>query len=304
MAGSIRAIKDRINSVGSMKQITHAMELVSSAKFRRTREKADARKAYTAYIISSIRTIAEAAESPNNIYLRNNKSNKSLYIVITADKGLCGGFNSNLLRFAQAEINKAESAAVIAVGTKSMEYFNRRKTEVVGTYSGSSENPTFEFAQDIAGTAMGLFRAGVVNDVYVIYNRFKSVLVQAPAMEKLLPLTREDIYNPEDRIDSFGFELPVSTVPKAGQPGMVMTFEPGPGELLKQLIPRYFTNAVYGALIENSAGEQAARKTAMESATDNAQEMIDSLSLKYNRARQSQITNELTDIINGADAIG
>lgn len=305
MAASIRAIKDRINSVSSMKKITHAMELVSSSKFRRTRERAEARRAYTAYIISSLQTIAAAVDAPQNTFLIENGVEKDLYIVITSDKGLAGGFNSNLLKYAQALMNESgRPSAVLAVGNKSAEYFTRRPAiEVLGTYTGKSESPSLEFSTDIANTAMNLYKNKVVGNVYVVYNRFISVISQRPSHVKLFPLTA-DLTEVQDEVDSFGFEFPVSTAPRVGKSGYIMTFEPDAEELLEYLVPRYIINAIYGACIENSAGEQAARKTAMENATENADEMIAALSLSYNRARQAAITQELTEIIAGADAIG
>ena len=304
MAASIRAIKDRINSVSSMKKITHAMELVSSSKFRRTRERAEARKAYTAYIISSLQTIAAAVDAPQNTFLVKNGVEKDLYIVITADKGLAGGFNSNLLKYAQSLMNESgRPAAVLAVGNKSAEYFARRNNiEVLGTYTGKSETPSLEFSTDIANTAMNLYKNKVVGNVYVVYNRFISVLSQRPSHVQLFPLTA-DLTEVQDEVDSFGFEFPVSTAPTVGKSGLIMTFEPDAEELLDYLVPRYIINAIYGACIENSAGEQAARKTAMENATENADEMIANLSLSYNRARQAAITTEISEIVGGAAAL-
>ena len=303
MAESMRDIKRRIKSVNSTKQITHAMELVASAKLRRTRQRADARRAYTSYIISSMHTIADAVKNPQNVYLKENDSNKDLYIVIAADKGLAGGFNSNLLKYALSEIGKSEAAAVMAIGSKCVEFFTRRKIEILGSYTGNSESPTLEFAQEVGRAATNLFKSGVVNNVYIIYNRFVSVISQKPTIVKLVPLTADELRTKEDEIDTMGMEMKSVSPAAPGEPHMLMTFEPDVDGLLDWLIPRYLINAIYGASLENSAGEQAARRLAMENATDNADEVIEALSLKYNRARQGAITQEITEIVGGAEAI-
>ena len=306
MAESMRDIKRRIKSVNSTKQITHAMELVSSAKLRRLRQKADARRAYTTYVIESMHKIAVNIENPIHPLLKENEANKDLYIVIAADKGLAGGFNSNLLKFSVQQMQKSENAVVVALGLETLEFFKRTGTEIIASYIGKSEHPTPEFGREVGKYATELFTKGEVGNVYIVFNRFMSVISQKPSIVKLLPLAGDDLTNRIDEVDSSRQEgnTEAETNDKQiidTQP--LMSYEPNADELLDYLIPRYIDNTIYGACLETSAGEQAARRMAMENATDNAQEMIDGLTLRYNRARQGAITQELTEIVNGAQAL-
>ena len=305
MAESMRDIKRRIKSVNSTKQITHAMELVSSAKLRRLRQKADARRAYTTYVIESMHKIAANIQNPVHPLLKENESNKDLYIVIAADKGLAGGFNSNLLKFAVQEMQDSENAAVVALGLEALEFFKRTDIEIINSYTGKSEHPTPEFGREVGKYATDLFKQGEVANVYIVFNRFMSVISQKPSIVKLLPLAGDDLLNKIDEVDSSNLEG--NDTKSDDKPNIdtqpLMSYEPNTDELLDYLIPRYIDNAIYGACLETSAGEQAARRMAMENATDNAQEMIDGLTLKYNRARQGAITQELTEIVNGAQAL-
>ncbi len=304
MAESMRDIKNRIKSVNSTKQITHAMQLVASAKLRKTREKADARRAYTKHMIECMHIIAEGIQGDSqNIFLKNNGADKDLYIVVTSDKGLAGGFNSNLLKFASAEIAKSENAAVCAVGHKALDYFARRKTEVVASYIGESEAPELTLARNIGTAVTSMFIEEKVNNVYIIYNRFVSVMSQTPEIVKLLPLSGDGL-NESDKVDTVAYTEGLNIDnEKVDSLKSVMCFEPDAESLADWLIPKYFDNAIYGALLESAAGELAARRMAMENATDNADELIGDLTLQYNRARQGAITQELTEIISGADAI-
>lgn len=302
MAESMRDIKGRIKSVNSTKQITHAMQLVASAKLRKTREKADARRAYTKYVIECMHVIGEGLQTDTqNVYLNENESDRDLYIVITSDKGLAGGFNSNVLKFAYSQMQKSENPAVCAVGAKAIDYFTRRKVDILASYAGESENPTLTLARNIGSAVTTMFLEQKVNNVYIVYNRFVSVMSQVPEIVKLLPLNADDM-GKEDEIDTVSKTQGSSDNAKPDDLG-VMIFEPDAEYLADYLIPKYFDNAIYGAILESAAGELAARRMAMESATDNANELIDELTLQYNRARQGAITQELTEIIGGADAI-
>lgn len=304
MAGSMRDINRRIKSVSSTKQITHAMELVAGAKLRKTRQKADARREYTKYMIKCMKLIAGALKNDSqNTFLTRNACDKDLYIVVTSDKGLAGGFNSNLLKFAGEKMAGSGQKAVVAIGSKAIEYFKRRKTEILGSYAGGSESPEFDLAREIGRAVSTLFIDGDVNNIFIIYNRFVSVISQKPTMIKLAPLTADEMKHADDKIDSFSAGSTAGTDDKVGHMAAVMTFEPSAEEIADWLIPTYLVNAVYGALLESSAGELAARRIAMENATDNADEIMDDLTLLYNRARQGAITQEITEIVSGAEAI-
>lgn len=304
MADSMRDIKSRIQSVNSTKQITHAMQLVASAKLRKTRDKADARRAYTKHIIETMHVIANGlASDVQNVFLNPTSSDCDLYIVISSDKGLAGGFNSNVLKFAEQQMHNSKNPAVCAVGRKAVEYFTRRKYNILGSYVGQSEDPNLTLARSIGSAATTLFTEQKVNNVYIVYNRFASILSQVPEIIKLLPLTSEEMKT-EDKVDTVtyteGMSLDNDKIKKLNQN---ILFEPNAEYLADYLIPKYFDNAIYGALLESAAGELAARRMAMENATDNANEIIDGLTLKYNRVRQTAITQEITEIVSGADAI-
>ena len=307
MADSMRDIKRRIKSVTSTKQITHAMQLVASAKLRSARNKADARRAYTNYVIETMHMIAGALEREEpSAFLKPNGCKKDLYIVVTSDKGLAGGFNSGLLKFTAEAMEQSEEKAVIVSGAKGLDYFRRRNYEVLGSYIGDSDEANFGTAGRIGKAATTLFLDGKVGNVYIMYNRFVSVISQKPTMVRLLPLSKEEMKNKADEIDT---ETAAGEYkPESGlfgeEPVKNMLFEPSAAYLANMLIPSYIDNAVYGALLESAAGELASRRMAMENATDNADDIIADLSLAYNRARQGAITQEITEIVGGANAIG
>lgn len=307
MADSMRDIKRRIKSVTSTKQITHAMQLVASAKLRNARMKADARRAYTNYVIETMHMISGALEKEEpSAFFKPNGSEKDLYIVVTSDKGLAGGFNSGLLKFTAEAMKQSKECAVMVSGAKGLDYFRRRNYEILGSYIGESDEASLGVANSIGKAATTLFLDGKVGSIYVMYNRFVSVISQKPTMIKLLPLSREELATKVDEVDT---ETAVGEYkPESGlfgdEPAKNMIFEPSADYLANLLIPSYIDNAIYGALLESAAGELASRRMAMENATDNADEIIADLSLAYNRARQGAITQEITEIVSGANAIG
>ena len=307
MADSMRDIKRRIKSVTSTKQITHAMQLVASAKLRNARTKADARRAYTNYVIETMHMISSALEKDEpSAFFKPNGCEKDLYIVVTSDKGLAGGFNSGLLKFTAEAMKQSKECAVIVSGAKGLDYFRRRNYEILGSYIGESDEASLGVANSIGKAATTLFLDGKVGNIYVMYNRFVSVISQKPTMIKLLPLTREELATKVDEVDTetaVGEYKPESGI-FGNETAKNMIFEPSAEYLANLLIPSYIDNAVYGALLESAAGELASRRMAMENATDNADEIIADLSLAYNRARQGAITQEITEIVSGANAIG
>lgn len=305
MADSMRDIKRRIKSVTSTKQITHAMQLVASAKLRHARNLADARRAYTDYIIGTMHIIAAALkyEEPSE-FLKKNDCKKDLYVVITSDKGLAGGFNSGLLKFAMEQMEKSEEKAVLVSGSKGLDFFRRRNFEILGSYVGDSDEASFAGAQKIGKAVTSLFLDGKVGNVYIVYNRFISVISQKPSIVKLLPISAEEMETKADEIDTVTKSKDYSgNAEPWANPASNMIFEPNASYFASKLIPSYIDDAVYGALLESSAGELASRRMAMENATDNADEIIGDLSLAYNRARQGAITQEITEIVSGAEAI-
>lgn len=284
MAQSMKDIKRRIRSVSSTKQITKAMELVSSAKLRKARQKLEATRPYYQTLVRSIGDILSSTRGIKHPLLENREIKNKAFIIITGDRGLAGGYNGNIIKLAENHIDGKENTVILAVGQKGRDYFKRRGYNVAGEFLNISEEPQYIDASSIGGLAIELYEDGKVDEVNVVYTGFKSVMSQEPMILKLLPaenIKEESNQGPETLIE----------------------YEPSPEEVLDYLIPKYIHSAIYGALIESSASEQGARRTAMESATDNAEEMIEDLELRYNRARQASITQEISEIVGGAEAL-
>ena len=283
MAQSTREIKRRIKGIGSTMQITKAMELVSTAKMRKARIRLDKSRPYYLTVLDSIGDVINNVNI-NHPLLRKREVKKSLYIVATADRGLAGGYNANITRLIDSKFrNKKDSISLITIGLKGRDFFKSRGYDIVGEFTGISEEPSFSDASEIGNLAVELFLKGEIDEINVVYTRFITTLSHEPIIIKLLPA--EEIREN-------------SKVPKK-----VIDFEPSPVEVLDYLIPKYIESSVFGALIEASSSEQAARRVAMESATDNAEEMIEELNMSYNRARQAAITMEISEIVAGAEAL-
>lgn len=260
------------------------MELVSSAKLRKAREKMAKSRPYYNTIYDNIKQVLSETGSLRHPYLDVRDVKNSLYIVITADRGLAGGFNSNVIRKAEEDIkDKKDNTYLITVGLKGREYFKRRGYKIAGEFIGMTEEPNFSHAKDIGKIVMDMFEKEEIDEVYMVYTKFITTISQQVKKLKLLPS--------EDMREG------------VSQKGTVIEFEPSPEEVLDYLIPKYIESVIYGALIESSSSQQGARRTAMESATDNAEEMIEELELSYNRARQAAITAEISEIVSGAEAL-
>ncbi|MCT4507611.1 MAG: ATP synthase F1 subunit gamma [Tepidibacter sp.] len=280
MAG-MKDIKRRIKSVGNTKQITKAMELVSSAKLKKAKEQAQATKPYFETLYATIEKIAKSAKGVQSIYLEQRDSSNKCYIVIAGDRGLAGGYNSNVLKTA---INHMEhkKESIIAVGKKSIDFFNKRGYNILDKFTGV-EDLTYTDARKIADIALEAYAKEEIDEVYLVYTKFESTLTQTPEVLKLLPLSFEQ--------------------DKEGTKGEMIEFDPGEEEVLEYLVPKFMEGSIYGGIAESSASEQGARRTAMQSATDNADEMISKLELQYNRARQASITQEISEIVAGSEAL-
>ncbi len=295
MAENVQDIKRRIKSVNSTKQITHAMELVASAKLRKSRELAEGRRPYFEAMIESMGRIVEKSGSTRNVFMNQRDVKKVAYIVLTGDKGLAGGYNANVCKLVEDHITNKEDAYIYAVGSRGRDHFRNRDYTIQGEYLGISERPNFFNAREVAAVVMEGFKKGDYDEVYVVYTKFISTISQHASLMKLLPLSVEDL-KPAKKVEAVENEGKNKDL-------TVMLYEPDPEELLNQLIPNFVSSTVYGAMIESAASEQGARRTAMESATTNANEMIDGLTLKYNRVRQAAITQEISEIVGGAEAL-
>jgi len=227
-----------------------------------------------------------SADSGINLsYVNERDVNKTLYIVITADRGLCGGYNANAIKCALDDVESPEKACFLTIGRRANEFFSVRQMEIADKFLYISENPQYIHAIQIAKKAVGLFDSGEVDAVKLVYTSFASSISQVPTLIQLLPI--------EKPVEKEGEK-------KALQ---VVNYEPTPEEVLAYVVPKYLESTIYGALVESSASEQAARRIAMESATDNAGDIIDELALSFNRARQAAITQEITEIVGGAEAL-
>ncbi|MBP1561102.1 MAG: ATP synthase F1 subunit gamma [Oscillospiraceae bacterium] len=283
-SGNMKDIKRRIKSVESTMQITKAMELVASSKLRKAKEKADNARPFFNALYETMCEIQ--SESPNffSQYTKKREVKTVLLVVIAGDRGLAGGFNSNILKLAQARIDELEGKAqvkILAIGKKSAEYFVKRGYDMLGSYVNVAEGVKIRHAAEISDKIVQPFVRGEIDRVELFHTEHVSPLVQRAQSLAILPM---DIQNDGIKLK----ELPV--------------YEPSAAEVFDAIVPKYITGILFGAIVDSFASEQAARRTAMESATDNAGEMISSLSLIYNRARQASITQEITEIVGGASA--
>ena len=283
---SMKDIKRRKDSIQSTEQITKAMKLVATVKLQKAKEKAEAARPYFDAMYENVLTMLARTKNVEHRYLKAGTSPKKGLIVITANRGLAGGYNSSITRLVADSGIPKDECVIYAVGIKGRDYFSRRKYDIAADYSEVINEPIYSDAMEIGRRVLADFESGKIGEIYLVYTQFKNTVVHTPQMVKLLPLSQEDIgENAED------------------ETGALMTYEPEEEEALSIIIPKYINSLIYGALMESIASENGARMTAMDNATNNADEMINDLSLKYNRARQSSITQELTEIIAGANAI-
>lgn len=283
-SGNMKDIKRRIKSVESTMQITKAMELVASSKLRKAKEKADKARPYFDALYETMCEIQ--AENPSFLspFTRKAGEGKSLLVVIAGDRGLAGGFNSNIFKLAQARVDELggkDKTDIIAIGKKAVEYFGKREFNMLGSYPDFSENIRIHHANDIAGEIVDKYVKGIYERVELFYTEYVSSITQQAVTKKMLPVELDG----QKKVSK---ALPI--------------YEPSAGQVFNHIVPRYVTGMIFGACVESFASEQASRRNAMENASDNASEMISSLSLMYNRARQASITQEITEIVGGANS--
>ena len=278
MAGvSQKEIKNRIRSMESTKQITKAMEMVAASKLRKTQRDVQASRPYFRILAETVENIADAEQSFASPYLTLRPEGKTAWVVFAGDRGLAGGYNSNILKLALGEMD--ENAVVIPIGRKALEFFKNRGVSVLTESYGLCEELKVGDCFTMAKLLCKEYLAGTFRQVFFAYTEFRSVLQQTPAVRALLPLEK-----PEN----------------ASSSTTEILYEPSPEEVFRAIVPEYVGGMLYGALCESRASEQAARRTAMDAATQNAQEMIEDLSLQFNRARQAAITSEIIDIVAGS----
>ncbi len=297
MAGmGSRDIKRKIRSVNSTKQITKAMELVSTAKLKRAKDKVDITKPYFKQVVDTVQEIVKGEKSLKHEYLSYREVKKTLYIVVAADRGLCGGYNVNVAKKALEGVSDKSAACFITVGKKTRDFFTKMNCEIVKDYLYISEKPSYGDAQDIARRALRMYETEQADAIKLVYTRLISTISQVPEVLNLLPAVLPEAEVAEPEVVAHGETVEVPDL-------KFTTYEPSAEAVLSYLIPKYIESTIFGALIESAACEQAARRVAMESASDNADEMIEELTLTYNQARQSAITQEISEIVSGAEAL-
>ena len=286
---SMRDIKRRRDSIQSTGQITKAMKLVSTVKLQKAKGKAESTKPYSDLMYETVSSILAKSGNINHKYLVAGESTKKAVITITGNRGLAGGYNSNIEKLILNSGFNKDDVDIVAIGTKGRDFLRRKGYKIAKDCSDVINEPLYTDAKEICDELLERFAAGEIGEIYLAYTSFKNTVVHVPKLIKLLPVSTDDLKGEENKKE-------VDTTP--------MSYEPEEDEALDMIIPKYVCSLIYGALIESVASENGARMQAMDNATSNAEELISSLSLQYNRARQSAITQEITEIIGGANATG
>lgn len=282
---SMRDIKRRKGSIQSTQQITKAMKLVSTVKLQKAKQRAEQSKDYFKCMYETVVSMLAKSGNINHPYLKAGNSEKKGIIVITSNRGLAGGYNSNVIKLVTQGGFKKEDAQLYVIGKKGKDSFMRYGYSIREDYSDIVEEPLYSDAMDVSARVLDDFAKGEIGEIYLAYTGFKNTVVHEPTLLKLLPV----------EIEQKTGEVAEDRAP--------MNFEPADDQALDMIIPKYVTSLIFGGLVESVASENGARMQAMDSATSNADDMIDQLTLLYNRARQGSITQELTEIIAGANAI-
>ena len=293
--GQERILRGRIRSVQATKKITRAMELIAASRIVKAQQRVAAAVPYSEQITEVVKDLAAAGGASQSPLLSGREVKTTAYVVITADRGLCGGYNAGVQRAAEGEIKqdvlKGSDYTVIAVGRKAEGYFRFRGYTIDRTFSGFSDNPTYADAKQIGEYVVEQYLAGNIDRVELVYTRFISAGSQEVVQRPLVPLEREAVEGGDGKgLDADGTPADFE-------------FEPDPGTILDTLLPRYIEARIYAALLNAAASEHAFRQRAMKSATDNAEELIKNLSRIMNRARQDSITTEIMEIVGGAEAL-
>jgi F-type H+-transporting ATPase subunit gamma len=282
---TLRDIRRRIGSVKNTKQITRAMKVVAASRLRRSQERIFNARPYANQMMTLLESLAARLEQQEHPLLARRAERKILLVVVTADRGLCGAFNANLLRTAQSYIRArgADKVSLVTVGRKGRDFFRRRSVKITGEYVNIFRQLEFSHAKELADKIIELYTRESVDAVDFVYNEFKSMMVQNVKVERYLPID--------------------PLTPPEGEFLADYIYEQAPADILKVLLPRYVEVQVFRALLESQAAEYAARMTAMDSATNNADELIETLRLKLNRLRQAGITKEIIEVVSGAQAL-
>jgi F-type H+-transporting ATPase subunit gamma len=281
---SLKALRKRISTVKSTQQITKAMKMVAAAKLRRAQEAAERARPYAAKMQEMFAAVVAGVEEGAHPLLARREEQRIDLVVVTSDRGLCGGYNTNLIRMAETFVREhaGQQVSLTLVGRKANDYFKRRNQTILDAHTGIMGHPVVDTARALAQTLTKRFAEGETDAVHLLYSRFRSAISQIPTVTPLLP---------------------VAAPAEGAAPAVEYIFEPKRPELLALLLPRYIEAILVQALLESIASEHGARMTAMDNATSNASDMMERLTLQMNRARQATITTELMEIISGAEAL-
>jgi F-type H+-transporting ATPase subunit gamma len=302
MAATLRELRGRIRSAGSIKKITKAQELIATSRIGRAQNRLRATRPYAFEITSMLTTLAAEAALDHPLLVEREEPKRAGVLVVSSDRGLCGAYNSNVFRRAEELFSllrgDGKNPILYVVGRKALNYYRFRNWQITESWSGFSEQPTYEKAREIGSTLVDTFMAGAddvgddpgpdgilgVDELHIVYTEFKSMMSQNAVAHRIAPMV-------------------VEYVEEETGPRTLYSFEPDATELFGALLPRYLTTRVYAALLESAASELASRQRAMKSATDNADDLIKALTLEANRERQAQITQEISEIVGGANAL-
>ncbi|MBI1850464.1 MAG: ATP synthase F1 subunit gamma [Planctomycetes bacterium] len=288
-----RELKKRIKSVESTRKITRTMELVATSRLKRAQDRVHATRPYASKLREMLAAVAAAAggNASHPLLRTPDAVKRSCLFVITANRGLCGAFNTNLIRLARTTLEEAKAAGravdLYVAGKKGIAFFRYTKVEMKEQYTTLSDKPSFDEAEKLAQVFIDRFTKSETDQVDVIYSHFQSAGRQVPVVERLLPVPKPEAKSSE----------------KKAEAAVEFLFEPGPGPILDSILPLYVKVSLLGAMVDSQASEQSARRIAMKNATDNAGDLLRSLRLTYNKARQSQITQELAEIMGGVEAL-
>jgi F-type H+-transporting ATPase subunit gamma len=302
MAATLRELRGRIRSAGSIKKITKAQELIATSRIGRAQSRLGAARPYAFEITAMLTTLAAEAALDHPLLVEREDRKRAGVLVVTSDRGLCGAYNSNVFRRAEELFSlirqEGKTPILYAVGRKALNYYRFRNWKITDSWNGFSEQPTYENAQEIASTLVDAFLAGAddhgddpgpdgilgLDELHIVYTEFKSMMSQNAVAYRIAPMV-------------------VEYVEEEPGPRTLYSFEPDATTLFDALLPRYLATRVYAALLESAASELASRQRAMKSATDNADDLIKALTLEANRERQAQITQEISEIVGGANAL-
>lgn len=295
---NLRDIRNRITSIKNTQQITKAMKMVAAAKLRKAQQRMGATRPYANKMRSVVSRLISGNTSDHKLLRKPEETEKVLLIVIGSDKGLCGGFNNNLFRTVEnyiadelSETHEKGDLLMVTIGRKADAYFKKRKYNVVDSYPGFFDHVDYDLTAEIMEMASGQFASGDVDQVKIAFNEFKTVITQNRVIDTVLPLETDEFENEKDEIEDRLVEL------------VDYIYEPSVDFILAKLLPVHLNMQLWRAVLESNASEQGARMAAMDNATENAKELEQELSLKYNQARQSAITTELSEIVSGAAAL-